>query len=182
MCVCVCVCVCMCVCVCVYIYIYVWLFVCNLVGILKIIAVQKAHGMECFMRMKTVCFCMIIFHEMNRNINVICLHTQSFVELMFCILASNTFWMIQINHQLDATISPVFYLTFIYSSTCFGRPHVHHWELNNCSSSLWFYLRSVVITVLLFVVGPACRPVRPRTTALLSPRSEGKIRACYCSC
>jgi hypothetical protein len=28
---------------------------------------------------------------------------------------------IQINHQLDTTISPVFYLTSIYSSTCFGR-------------------------------------------------------------
>ena len=82
-----CVCVCGCV---VNLYLCVR-GVCNLVGILKIIAVQKAHGMECFMRMKTVCFCMIIFHEMNRNINVICLHTQSFVELMFCILASNTF-------------------------------------------------------------------------------------------
>ena len=45
-------------------------------------------------------------------------------------------------------------LTFIYSSTCFGRPHAHHQELNNCSSSLWFYLRSVVITVQLVVVGP----------------------------
>ena len=42
-------------------------------------------------------------------------------------------------------------LTFIYSSTCFGRPHAHHQELNNCSSSLWFYLRIVVIAVLLFV-------------------------------
>jgi hypothetical protein len=49
---------------------------------------------------------------------------------------------IQINHQLDAKISPVYYLTFIYRSTCFGRPHAHHQELNNCSSSLWFYLRS----------------------------------------
>jgi hypothetical protein len=29
-------------------------------------------------------------------------------------------------------------LTFIYSSTCFGRPHTHHQELNNCSGSLWF--------------------------------------------
>jgi len=28
---------------------------------------------------------------------------------------------VQINHQSDATISPVFYLTFIYSSTCSGR-------------------------------------------------------------
>jgi hypothetical protein len=44
-------------------------------------------------------------------------------------------------------------LMFIYSSTCFGRPHAHHQELNNCSSSLWFYLRSVVIAVLLVVVG-----------------------------
>jgi len=46
-------------------------------------------------------------------------------------------------------------LTFIYSSTCFGRPHACHQELNNCSSSLWFYLRSVVIAVLSVVVGPA---------------------------
>jgi hypothetical protein len=45
-------------------------------------------------------------------------------------------------------------LTFIYSSTCFGRPHVHHQEVNNCSSSLWFYLRIVVIAVLLFMAGP----------------------------
>jgi hypothetical protein len=29
---------------------------------------------------------------------------------------------IQINHQIDATVSPVFYITFIYSSTCFGHP------------------------------------------------------------
>jgi len=56
--------------------------------------------------------------------------------------------------QLDATISPVYYLTFIYNSTCFGRPHAHHQELNNCRSSLWFYRWSVVIVVLLFVVGP----------------------------
>jgi len=55
---------------------------------------------------------------------------------------------IQINYQLVATISPVYYLTFIYSSTCFGRPHAHHQKLDNCSSSLWFYLQSVVIAVL----------------------------------
>ena len=58
---------------------------------------------------------------------------------------------IQINRQLDATISPVYYLTFIYSSTCFGRPHAHHQELNDCSSSLWFYRWSVVVAVLLVV-------------------------------
>jgi len=64
---------------------------------------------------------------------------------------------IQIN-KLDAKISPVNYLTFIYSSTCFGRPHAHHQELNNCSSSLSFYPWSVVIAVLLVVVGPVNRP------------------------
>jgi len=62
--------------------------------------------------------------------------------------------LFQINHVLDATISPVYYLTFIYSSTYFGYPHAHHQELNNYSSSLWFYLRNVVIAVLLVVVGP----------------------------
>jgi hypothetical protein len=46
----------------------------------------------------------------------------------------------------------------MYSSTCFGYPHAHHQELNNCSSSLWFYCWNVVIAVLLVVVGPADRP------------------------
>jgi len=58
-------------------------------------------------------------------------------------------------NQLVATTSEVYYLTFMYSSTCFGRPHAHHQELNNCSSSLWFYRRSVVIAVVVVVVGSA---------------------------
>jgi hypothetical protein len=33
----------------------------------------------------------------------------------------------------------------MYSSACFGRPHPHHQELNNCSSSLWFYRWCVVV-------------------------------------
>jgi hypothetical protein len=49
----------------------------------------------------------------------------------------------------------VYYLTFMYSSTCFGHPHAHHQELNNCRSSLWFYRWSVVVAVLFVVVGPA---------------------------
>ena len=53
-------------------------------------------------------------------------------------------------------------LTFIYSSTYFGRPHAHHQELNNCSSRLWFYLRSVVIAVPMVVVGPVI--TAPNTT------------------
>jgi hypothetical protein len=43
----------------------------------------------------------------------------------------------------------------MYSSACFGRPHAHHQELNNCSSSLCFYRWSVVVAVLWVVVGPA---------------------------
>jgi hypothetical protein len=43
----------------------------------------------------------------------------------------------------------------MYSSTCFGCPHAHHQELNNCSSSLWFYRWSVVVAVLLVAVRPA---------------------------
>jgi hypothetical protein len=58
-------------------------------------------------------------------------------------------------NQPDATVSQVYYWTFMYSSTRVGRPHAHHQELNNCSSSLWFYRWSVVIAVLFVVVGPA---------------------------
>ena len=38
-------------------------------------------------------------------------------------------------------------LTFVYSSTCFGHFPAHHQELNDCSGSLWFYLRIVVPVV-----------------------------------
>jgi hypothetical protein len=55
---------------------------------------------------------------------------------------------IQINHQPDATIFQFNILTFVYSSTCFGRFSARHQELNDCSGSLWFYLRIVVTVVL----------------------------------
>jgi hypothetical protein len=55
---------------------------------------------------------------------------------------------IQINHKPDATIFQFIIPTFVYSSTCFGRFPAHHQELNDCSGSLWFYLRIVVIVVL----------------------------------
>ena len=51
---------------------------------------------------------------------------------------------IQINHKPDATIFQFTVLTFVYSSTCFGRFPAHHQELNDCSGSLWFYLCIVV--------------------------------------
>jgi len=55
---------------------------------------------------------------------------------------------VQINHQPDATIFQFIILTFVYSSTSFGRFPAHHQELNDCSGSLWFYLRIVVTAVL----------------------------------
>jgi hypothetical protein len=67
---------------------------------------------------------------------------------------------IQINHQPDATIFQFIILTFIYNSTCFWHYPAHHQEFNDCSSSLWFYLRIVVIAVLCSWSG---QPARPRT-------------------
>jgi hypothetical protein len=73
----------------------------------------------------------------------------------FNLLASE-FYIIQINHQHDATIFQFIILTFVYSSTCF-----------------------VVIVVLCPWSG---RPAGPTTnTARLSPRYEGKTRGCHCS-
>jgi hypothetical protein len=61
---------------------------------------------------------------------------------------------IQINHLPDATVFQFIILTFVYSSTCFGRFPAHRQELNDCSGSLWFYLRIVVIVLLLFAGRP----------------------------
>jgi len=69
--------------------------------------------------------------------------------------------IIQINHKPDATVFQFIILTFIYSSTSFGRSPAHHQELNDCSGSLWFYLHIVVIVVLCSWSGR--RPARPRT-------------------
>jgi len=73
-------------------------------------------------------------------------------------------------------------LTFIYSSTCFGSPHAHHQEPNNCSSSLRFYLRIAVIAVLLFVFGPEHEQqllmmgVRtPETCLAVNKRQDNKL-------
>jgi hypothetical protein len=55
---------------------------------------------------------------------------------------------VQINYQPDATNFQFIILTFVYSSTCFGRFPAHHQELNDCSGSLWSYLRIELIVVL----------------------------------
>jgi hypothetical protein len=83
--------------------------------------------------------------------------------------------LIQINHQPDATIFQFIILTFVYSSTCFGRFSAHHQELNGCSGSLWFYLRIVATVVLCLCSGRAAGPTT--NTARLSPRYEGKLEA-----
>jgi hypothetical protein len=66
------------------------------------------------------------------------------------------------NHQPDATIFQFIILTFIYSSPRIGRSLAHHLELNDCSGSLWFYLRIVVIAVLGSWSGRA-KLARPQT-------------------
>jgi hypothetical protein len=43
---------------------------------------------------------------------------------------------IQINHQQDARVSPVYYLDVYLQLNRFGRPYAHHQEFNNCSSNL----------------------------------------------
>ena len=70
---------------------------------------------------------------------------------------------LQTDHQPDATIFQFIILTFIYSSTCCGRSDAHHQELNDCSSSLWFYLRIVVTVVLCSWWG---RPDHEHNTAI----------------
>jgi hypothetical protein len=68
---------------------------------------------------------------------------------------------IQINDQPDATVFQVIILTFVYSSTCFGRFSAHHQELNDCSGSLFLpSYRGDSRAV--FVVGPAGRPAELR--------------------
>ena len=85
---------------------------------------------------------------------------------MFCIppyimsKCKARFRTIQIHHQPDATIFQFIILTFIYSSTCFGRSPAHHQELMTAVAASGFYLRFVVIVVLCSWSG---RQARPRT-------------------
>ena len=58
-------------------------------------------------------------------------------------------------------------LMFVYSCTCFGRSIAHHQELNDCNSSLWFYLRIVVIDVLCSWSG---RPEHEYSTSITTIR------------
>jgi hypothetical protein len=80
-------------------------------------------------------------------------------SIIFLTFGAGVLHLIQINHQRNATVFQLIILTFVYSSTCFGRFPAHHQELNDCSGSLWFFLRIVVIVVLCSRSGrPAGRP------------------------
>jgi hypothetical protein len=75
--------------------------------------------------------------------------------------------IIQINYQPDVTIFQFIILTFVYSSTRFGRSPAHHQKLNDSSSSLWLYIRIVVIAMLCSWSGrPAGRPDHEHNTAI----------------
>ena len=60
--------------------------------------------------------------------------------------------------------SKVYYLSFKYSSTCFGHPHAHHQELPKLQQQPPVYRRNLVVAVLLMVVGPA-GPTTIKSTA-----------------
>jgi hypothetical protein len=63
----------------------------------------------------------------------------------------------------------------MYSSTCFGRPYIHHPEFNNCSSSLWFNLRSVAVAVLLVVVRPTTTNSAAHHTPTVKPEAATAV-------
>jgi hypothetical protein len=66
----------------------------------------------------------------------------SFVIFAALTFGTGVLHLIQINQQPDSKIFQFIILTFVYSSTRFGRLPAHHQELNDCSGS---------------------RPARPRT-------------------
>jgi hypothetical protein len=59
---------------------------------------------------------------------------------------------IQINNQLVATVSQVYYLTFMCRSTCFGRLHAHHQDLTTALTASGFIVGALVVAALLVVV------------------------------
>jgi hypothetical protein len=59
-----------------------------------------------------------------------------FTSLLFKVCKSVHHRSIQINLPTRRNNFSSLLLTFMYSSTCFGRPHAHNQKLNNCSSSL----------------------------------------------
>ena len=87
-----------------------------------------------------VLYCLYLYY-------LLCIVLSVWLTFGFKVCKSVHHRTVQINHQPDATIFQFIILTFIYNSACFGCSSAHHQELNDCSSSLWFYLRIVVIVM-----------------------------------
>ena len=132
-----------------------------------------------------------IYHEdgvstflRNFGTDILLLKIIGILKLKFCMSAHHR--TIQINHQPVVTIFHFIILTFIQSSTCFGRFSAHHQELNDCSGSLCFYLRIVVIVVLCSWPGRPAHPAsctmdivgkeRPGRDADRSPHSSAVVK------
>jgi len=75
-----------------------------------------------FIRLTFLVPVLFIFYILCENLNV-----------KFKVCKSVHHRTIQINHQPDATVFQFIILTFVYSSTCFGRFPARHQELNDCS-------------------------------------------------
>jgi hypothetical protein len=110
-----------------------------------------------FMMLPFMVYVLFIFHVQGmQNLNV-----------KFKVCKSVRHRTIQTNHQSDATVFQFMILMFVYSSTCFGRFPAPHQELDDCSGSLWFYLRIVVIVVLCSWSGrPGSRPDHEHSTTI----------------
>jgi hypothetical protein len=82
-------------------------------------------------------------------------HNVLVLSFFFKVCQSVNHRTIQINQPTRWKFSQVYYLTFMYSSTCFRRLPTHHQEHTTAVVASGFYRWSVVVAVLLFVVGPA---------------------------
>jgi hypothetical protein len=108
---------------------------------------------------------------MQRFVQKVCYEECQSVVHIFKVCKSVHHRTIQTNHQPDETIFQFIILTFIYSSTCFGRFPSHHQELNDYSGSLWFYLRIVATVVLRSWSGrPTGRPDHEHNTTVITIR------------
>jgi hypothetical protein len=112
-----------------------------------------------------------------------CEHLHSFT-LAYFFTITLTFWHRSFTFNsnkspISCTNFPVYYPDVYLQLNMFLTFSPHHQELNDCSGSLWFYLRIVVTAVLCSWSG---RPAGLTTnTTRLSPRYGGKTRGCHCS-
>jgi hypothetical protein len=77
----------------------------------------------------------------------------------------------QIN-QPDATVSQVFYFTFMCDSTCFGRIHAHHQELTTALTVSGFTLERDGSSVVTRLAG------QTTTNNAATVTFQGKTRGC----